>query len=299
MNFYKNQEIQVLAKFVGVADDGKIQVKVRGVHNVVLSVEPEYIVSGGDAPTHRKKESAIKKRDSAVKKKKVKTALQQEADDAWGASDEEDGGDAKKPEKTIQEADNEDEEPEDAAASSSGGGAASLKDASQISIGDERFHPKQHFKSMVVEGGGSVLKTTESKSVMCGFGTVECDEAGKTYHWKVQIVQGKDVNLGVIWTEHCKKNKKEMWWLGDEGYSYWGDDGQIYHSDKYKKYGATYGEGDVIDIWLNLKKYNISFAKNGEKYGKAFKVDKTHAYRFGCGVAGHPHVLQMLEFSVE
>ena len=77
------------------------------------------------------------------------------------------------------------------------------------------------------------------------------------------------------------------------------DDGQIYHSDKYKKYGDTYGEGDVIDVYLNLKKYNISWGKNGEKYGKGFKVNKEQSYRFGVGFAGHPHVVEMLEFDVK
>merc|ERR1712154_140969 len=149
-------------------------------------------------------------------------------------------------------------------------------------------------KTLVVENGGSVLRTTESKSVVCGFGSFECNEVGKVYHWKVQIVEGNDVNLGVILSDHCKKNKKQMWWLADEGWSYWGDDGQIYHSDKYKKYGDTYGEGDEIDIWLNLKKYNISWAKNGEKYGKGFKVNKKQSYRFGVGFSEHPHTVEML-----
>ena len=33
MSYYKNQELQITAKFVGVADDGKIQIKIKGIDN--------------------------------------------------------------------------------------------------------------------------------------------------------------------------------------------------------------------------------------------------------------------------
>ena len=150
-----------------------------------------------------------------------------------------------------------------------------------------------------MEQDGSVLRTTESKSVMCGFGSYECSEEGRIFHWKLRVLEGdNDVNIGVIWSETAKKNRKQMWWLAEEGYSYWGLDGLKYHSDKYKKYGEEYGAGDEIDVWLNLKKWNVSFAKNGNSYGKAFKVDKQHSYKLGVGFNGD-HAVELLEFSIE
>lgn len=306
-NFYKNQEVYVTAKFLGVADDGKIQLKLRGIDSVMLEVDEQYVSasaggsSNGVAPrqsiTETVESHKRKKRNSSIKKKdkRKKSDMDLAADEAWGDSD----GEAEEKQKskapkqaTIVEADDEvdadiEEEP-----------VPKKKKTAVASSGEERFHAKQHFKSMVVEENGNVLRTTESKSVMCGFGTTECDQVVSTYHWKIEVVEGNDVNLGVIFNDACKKNKKEMWWLADEGYSYWGDDGQIYHSDKYKKYGEKYGAGDVIDIWLNLKKFNISFAKNDERYGKAFKVDKEQTYRLAVGVSGHPHTLKLIAFDV-
>ena len=179
-----------------------------------------------------------------------------------------------------------------------GRGAVKLLNAWEISIGDEKFHPKHKYKTLSIEEGGSVLKATENKAIMCGFGSIECSEKGKTYHWKIQILEGSDVNLGVIFSEMVKKNTKQMWWLSEEGYSYWSDDGQIYHSDKYKKYGDKYGKGDTIDVWLSLKKYYIAFAKNGEKYGKAFKVNREKGYRLGVGFSGAPHTVQLIKFDI-
>ena len=233
---------------------------------------------------------------SKQQKKKKKTELDKAADAAWGDSDDDgnDGGDDDGKEATTTTIKEEEEED---GGNDNIGTEVRIYDASELSLGDEKFHPKHKYKTIEVDQGGSLIRTTEDKSVMCAFGSIECSEEGKIYQWKVQIIEGNDVNLGVIFSETCKKNKKQMWWLADEGYSYWGDDGQIYHSDKYKKYGAKYGAGDVIDVILNLKKYNVSFAKNGEKYGKAFKVNKEKGYRLGVGVSGGGHVLQLISFT--
>lgn len=296
MSYYKNQELQITAKFVGVADDGKIQIKIKGIDNVVLNVDEKYVATGGGPSgtssysSHSKKRSSIKI-DKKDKKKKKKTELDKAADEAWGSDDD---GDEDIKQETIKEEVEEEETNEE---NDIGGGEVRIYDASELSLGDEKFHPKHKYKTIEIGQGGSLIRTTEDKSVMCAFGSIECSEEGKTYQWKIQIIEGNDVNLGVIFSETCKKNKKQMWWLADEGYSYWGDDGQIYHSDKYKKYGAKYGAGDVIDVILNLKKYNVSFAKNGEKYGKAFKVNKEKGYRLGVGVSGGGHVLQLISFT--
>eukprot|EP01084_Bolivina_argentea_P096356 173254_1 len=282
MNFYRNQEVQITAKFMGIADNGNVQIKIKGIDKVQFEVDPKYVNAagggGGSATTTMTSSSSSSSSPPKEKKKKKekKTAMDEAADAAWGS----DGDD--------------DEEKEEAPKKET---TSTIVDTSDCSVGDEKFHPKHKYKSLVIEEN-TILKTTESKSVMCAFGAVECKEDGKIYHWKIKIVEGNDVNLGVIFSDQCKKNKKQMWWLDTVGWSYWGDDGQIYHSDKYKKYGATYGAGDIIDVWLNLKKYNISFAKNDEKYGKAFKVKKESSYRFAVGLAGHPHTIQMLHFEI-
>eukprot|EP01084_Bolivina_argentea_P288927 496012_1 len=302
MSLYKNQEIQIAANFIGIADDGRVQVKIKGVDNVFFNVARKYVFTDSEIAAKAKvktsspipikesetyeKEMTIEKKEKKKEKKKKKTELDKQADDAWGASDD-DADDEQQQQDDNKEEDN------------NNNIKVGLMSIENISIGDEKFHSKHKHKTIEVSVGGSVMSTTESKSVMAAFGSFECSEEGRIYHWKIQILEGNDVNLGVIFSDQCKKNRKQMWWLAEEGYSYWGQDGQIYHSDKYKKYGDTYGAGDIIDVWLNLKKYNISFAKNDEKYGKAFKVKKEQKYRFGVGLSGHPHKLQIIQFDIK
>eukprot|EP01084_Bolivina_argentea_P261871 442706_1 len=299
MAFYRNQEVQITGKFVGIADDGKVQVKLKGLDHVQFEVDPKYVNAAGAAsavPQTIKEEPRERKKHKR-KSKKLKSKPEpetKEEPDPWGDSDDNEEDD-KEPEPKPEPEPEKEEEPEPKADASAGG----ILDASELSLGEERFHKKHKFKTISLENGNSIIRTTEDKMVMCAFGSVECGEAGKIYHWKIQILEGKDVNVGVIFSDQCKKNRKDMWWITEEGYSYWGDDGQIYHSDKYKKYGDTYAAGDTIDCWLNLKKYHISFAKNDNKYGKAFKVNKEKSYRFGVGLSGHPHTSQLLQFDIQ
>ena len=284
MNFYKNQEILVTAKFVGIADDGKVQVKLRGIDDGTISIDKQFVSLPGasaasSAPAAERKEK---------KRKKKEAELDQAAEEAWGEDDDDVVAVAEEEAKQAKEEDGDRSDEEAAAAEADAGGSG---------LGAERFHAKHKFKTATVSEGGAVLRAEDTKSVMCGFGSVECGEEGKLYHWRVKVVSGSnDVNVGVIFSETAKKNKKQMWWLDEPGYAYWGDDGQVYHSDRFKKYGATYGAGDEIDVWLNLKKWNVSFAKNGEKYGKAFKVNKEKTYRLGVGFNG-PHTIRLLEFT--
>eukprot|EP01084_Bolivina_argentea_P308125 532700_1 len=153
-------------------------------------------------------------------------------------------------------------------------GEVKLLDIGAISIAPEKFDSKKTNETIEVSCGGSVLKTTEEgvgdydvPMDMGAFGSNVCKTKEQIYHWKVQIVEGNDIHLGVIFSNKCKKTSyKSDCWSTEEGYSYCSN-GKVYHSRKYKKYGKKYGAGDVIDVWLNLKKYNISFAKNDEKYG--------------------------------
>jgi len=277
----------ITGKFVGIADNGKIQVRIKGISNVQFDIDSKYVFAMSLKSPRSPVESNTK---SITHPEPVGAQPDPEPEPEYEEEPEQEPGiqddvkvAADEPPQEIKE-NGVMEEPETV----EGPGAP-----------NEKFHPKHKFKSMVVEQDGFVLKTTESKSVMCGFGSYECAVEGYIYHWKLKVLEGDtDVNIGVIWSETARKNRKQMWWLADEGYSYWGLDGQKYHSDKYKAYGEEYGQGDEIDVWLNLKKYNVSFAKNGNNYGKAFKVDKTKTYRLGVGFNGN-HAVELLEFSIE
>ena len=47
----------------------------------------------------------------------------------------------------------------------------------------------------MVEQDGLVLRTTENKPVMCGFGTYECSDEGFIYHWKLKVLEGGTVQI--------------------------------------------------------------------------------------------------------
>ena len=50
MNFYKNQEILITGKFIGIADNGKIQVKIKGINDVQFDIDANYISAAGRSP---------------------------------------------------------------------------------------------------------------------------------------------------------------------------------------------------------------------------------------------------------
>merc|ERR1719300_1452348 len=160
MDFYKNQEIMITGKFVGIADNGKIQVRIKGIPNVQFDIDSKYvsalrsprspIESNTKSITHPEPveaqpdpepEPQYKEEPEAEPEPELEPEIQ---DDVKVAADE--PGQEMEEEETVE-----------------GPGAP-----------NEKFHPKHKFKSMVVEQDGFVLKTTESKSVMCGFGSYEC-----------------------------------------------------------------------------------------------------------------------------
>ena len=50
MNVHKNKEILITGRFIGVADNGKIQVKIKGINNVQFNIDANYISAAGKSP---------------------------------------------------------------------------------------------------------------------------------------------------------------------------------------------------------------------------------------------------------
>jgi hypothetical protein len=57
-----------------------------------------------------------------------------------------------------------------------------------------------------------------------------------------------------------------------QSYGYHGDDGNAFRSDgKGRRYGPTFGTGDVVGALLNRAERTISYFKNGIELGVAFE----------------------------
>ena len=53
-------------------------------------------------------------------------------------------------------------------------------------------------------------------------------------------------------------------------------------------------------MWLDLKdnKRELSFAKNGTKFGKAFNVKESTNYKFALTLSGAPYKIELLSFEM-
>ena len=109
--------------------------------------------------------------------------------------------------------------------------------------------------------------------------------------------------MGIIAADKCITNKTTNYkncWNKDHGYSYWCISGQLYHRsvNGAKDYGDPYDEGDIIDIWLDLRddKRELSYAKNDKTYGKAYDVKESTEYRLCVTVYGKKCKIELLSF---
>ena len=81
--------------------------------------------------------------------------------------------------------------------------------------------------------------------------------------------ENNEMNIGVIEIGAYINPQNVGWYVKKWGYSYYASSGNFWNGEP-KTYGDDHGQGDIIDVWLDLKdKYELSFAKNDKKYGKA------------------------------
>lgn len=159
----------------------------------------------------------------------------------------------------------------------------------------ECFEKSLMSQNMNVNDDGTILTQTSSLfkyKTVNAFGVFTA-VPGHRYHWKVQLIQveneqGKETrtNIGVIEADKYKENLDKLWCCRGNGYSYYSDDGDIYHEQYVgDKYGDKYSSGDIIDIRLDLKdNYSISWGKNGNDYGKGFNVMEEMEYKLAIGI---------------
>ena len=109
---------------------------------------------------------------------------------------------------------------------------------------------------------------------------------GCIYHWQIKLLElsGQSVNIGIVEADKIQYQNAAYFWGYEYGYSYY-QDGQTWHNNKRKSYGDSFSKDDIIHIWLDLKdNYDLSFDKNGKKYGKAWDVNQDTTYKLAVRV---------------
>lgn len=157
-------------------------------------------------------------------------------------------------------------------------------------------------RNLVIENeGNSVRKRIKSWTATNVYGIVVAIP-GNIYHWKLKVshTTDKEINIGIVEEAKSKSaGRKIAWYLEEWGHSYYAASGEVWNAGKGKYYGSEYGYDDIIEIWLDLKnKYELSFCKNTEKYGKAADMKKGTEYRMAIDLYGDQKEIRLIDFRV-
>ncbi len=168
----------------------------------------------------------------------------------------------------------------------------------------ELFDKDLIMKELKVDDEYKIMSTDNINVGGSAFGT-NIAMKGRKYHWKVKVERDNEkcyeaINIGIIEENKAKEHLAgdKAWWRQNYGYSYY-NRGTIWNAE-CRRHGNNYGglilAGDIIDIWLDLKDDNsLSYARNGEYYGVAFKIPNDKKYRFAGSVSFGKIVIKNLE----
>ena len=148
------------------------------------------------------------------------------------------------------------------------------------------------------------VESVKSYEKASAFGTMVATP-GRRYHWKIHCLKmdrRTRLHFGIIKADKCDGMTEEYWWCKKFAYSYYRA-GTIYSGSIrriYKDYGSKFEEGDIIDIWLDLKENNdLSFGRNDKHFGKAFDVASDTEYRLAVGTNGRlDFKLNIIDFEI-
>lgn len=152
----------------------------------------------------------------------------------------------------------------------------------------------------IEDEGKTMFKYKANYTFSNGFGTFSANP-GRSYHWKLKVIVdlGSDLNIGIIKANECENTITSNFSAEGYGYSYYAG-GRMRHDFENKRYGNKYGQGDIIDIWLDLTKYKntLSFGVNDEKF-RNIKVAGVTDYKLAIGMYGLPKKIKLLSFEIK
>ena len=153
----------------------------------------------------------------------------------------------------------------------------------------EQFDKQLTHPNLEADDEYKILTNPSGRWFVNSFGTNICME-GRKYHWRIKIEQVDSsqplfFNVGIILSDKAKDFLNGSW-FEDFGYSYF-HLGYLFHAASPRPYGRQHQQGDIIDVYLDLKHENtLCYGHNHENYGKAFDIDPEKQYRFALNLGG-------------
>ena len=138
------------------------------------------------------------------------------------------------------------------------------------------------------------------------FGSISATP-GMIYKWKIKVIKSTDGKLyiGIVQANKCKEYMNKPWWFSKYGYACYAGTGCLYHDRDIKIGCGNYGQGDVIDIVLDLKgrggKNRLSFYRNNEKNSVVWKMNAYSLvdYKLAIGIFGRSKKIEILSCEIK
>lgn len=150
--------------------------------------------------------------------------------------------------------------------SAAGGAGASRPAADDAEV--LKFSATHRHPSLVLKGGGSIVEATKWGSVV-----VDTEHVSSgTHSWTFKILRKAPVGgicVGVVTKEFDARTRNVGAARGSWGYSSSGKKGG--GSVAFEPYGTPFGTGDTVVVTLNADHGSLSFSRNGEDLGEAFR----------------------------
>ena len=166
----------------------------------------------------------------------------------------------------------------------------------------EKFDSQLSNRKLTIENDGFIMRSTRSGyNWFTAIGTVIATP-GCIYTWRIKLLKGENIVVGVIANEHVKTHKS-FWWLDFvddecEGYA-------LYTRSKFHPggivYGQNYNEGDTINMCLDLKNNELTYGRNKIDYGVApIESFVNKEYRLAIAVIGTqaPNAVEIISLNI-
>ena len=135
---------------------------------------------------------------------------------------------------------------------------------------------------VVLSGGNLIATKTSGAAYAISTRAVQVKTSGKLYAEFTINALAAALNqfIGVIPSTISIAYPFEVGWTGgDDGWSYYANDGKKAHSASMAVYGASYGVGAIISVLLDIGAGTLSFWKNGIDQGVAYSGLPAGSYR--------------------
>ena len=120
--------------------------------------------------------------------------------------------------------------------------------------------------------------------------------------WKVKI-KSRITLVGIIQNKSIAAGSRHFWKVSG-GFGYYSSNGNCFkqrnnsYREMWETYGERYKDNDVITVYLNLDKEELSFSKNNKNQGIIpWKIPKNTKYHLAVAVCGTGDKVEFIEMN--